>query len=152
MNILVAVDLSPASDVVVEAARGVADLTGVSVFVLHAVETEKDFICAEGDPEERRARVAKEFPLEYSRLQALCEKLQDDGLDATAIMVCGHSVEATMEEAEILGAGLIVVGTHGRGAVYDVLIGSYSAGIIRKSELPVLVVPVRNPVKRQAKN
>ena len=47
-------------------------------------------------------------------------------------------------EAEILEAGLIVIGTHGHGAVYDVLIGSYSAGIIRKSKLPVLVVPVRN--------
>jgi len=28
-------------------------------------------------------------------------------------------------------------------AVYDVLIGSYSAGIIRKSTLPVWVVPIR---------
>jgi len=43
-----------------------------------------------------------------------------------------------------LEAELIVVGTHGHGAVYDVLIGSYSAGIIRKSKLPVLVVPVRD--------
>jgi len=28
--------------------------------------------------------------------------------------------------------------------VYDVLPGSYSAGIIRKSKLPILVVPVRD--------
>ena len=34
----------------------------------------------------------------------------------------------------------IAAGTH---AVYDVLVGSYSAGIIRKSKLPVLVVPAR---------
>ena len=148
MNILVAVDLSPASDVVVEAARGVAELTGVSVFILHAVETEPDFICPEGDPETRRDRAAKAFPLEYERVQALAGKMQDDGLDATAILVCGPSVESTLKEAEILDAGLIVVGTHGHGAVYDVLIGSYSASIIRKSKLPVLVVPVPNAVDR----
>jgi nucleotide-binding universal stress UspA family protein len=53
-------------------------------------------------------------------------------------------VESTLKEADLLEAGLIVVGTHGHGAVYDVLIGSYSAGIIRKSKLPVLVVPVRD--------
>ena len=67
----------------------------------------------------------------------------DDGLDATALLVCGSAVDTTLKEADILKAGLIVVGTHGHGAVYDVLIGSYSAGIIRKSKLPVLVVPVQ---------
>ena len=151
MNILVAVDLSPASEVVIEAARGIADLTGVSVYVLHAVETEADFVCPEGDPETKRDRVAKAFPLEYSRALALADKLQDDGLDATAILVCGSSVENKLQEAEILDAGLIVVGTHGHGAVYNVLIGSYSSAIIRKSKLPVLVVPVRSPVIRQSR-
>ena len=144
MNILVAVDLSPASDVVIEAARGIAELTGVSVYILHAVETEADFICPEGDPKTRRIRVAKEFPMEHGREQTLANKLLDDGLDASALLVCGSAVETTLKEAEVLEAGLIVIGTHGYGAVYDVLIGSYSAGIIRKSKLPVLVVPVRN--------
>ena len=81
MNILVAVDLSPASELVVEAARGVAELTGVSVYILHAVEAEPDFICPGGDPVSRRASVAKEFPLEHSRVQAIADKLLDDGLD-----------------------------------------------------------------------
>lgn len=143
MNILVAVDLSPASDIVIEAARGVAELTGVSLYILHAVEAEPDFICPEGAPEFRRDRVAKEFPLEHGRVQAIADKLLDDGLDASALLVCGSGVDTTLREAEILDAGLIVVGTHGHGAVYDALIGSYSVGIIRKSKLPVLVVPVR---------
>ena len=143
MNILVAVDLSPASELVVEAARGVAELAGVSVYILHTVETEADFICPEGDPEARRAKVAKAFPLELGRVQALANKLQDEGLDAEAFLICGSGVDATLQEADILEAGLIVVGTHGHGAVYDVLIGSFSVGIIRKSKLPVLVVPVR---------
>jgi len=143
MNILVAVDLSPASELVVEAARGVAELTGVSVYILHAVETEPDYICPEGSPESRRAIVAKEFPLEQSRVQAIANNLVDDGLDASGLLVCGSSVGTTLKEADILDAGLIVVGTHGHSAVFDVLIGSYSAGIIRKSKLPVLVVPVR---------
>jgi nucleotide-binding universal stress UspA family protein len=143
MNILVAVDLSSASEKVIEAARGVAKLTGVSIFVFHAVETEPDFICPDTDVETARRMAAEKFPLEYSGVKRLAEKLQDDGLDASAVLVCGPSVEKTLKEAENLDAGLIVVGTHGHSAVYDVLIGSNSAGIIRKSKLPVLVVPVR---------
>ena len=144
MNILVTVDLSLASDIVIEAARGVAELAGVCVYVLHAVETEPGFVCPESDPEAARSWLAKKFPLEQSRVQALADKLLDDGLYAEPLLVCGHAVDATLKEADILGAGLIVVGSHGHGAVYDVLIGSYSAGIIRKSKLPVLVVPVRD--------
>jgi len=144
MNIVVAVDLSAASEKVVEAARGIAELTGVSVYILHAIETEADFICPEADPETMRTLVAKAFPREQRGVQALADKLLDHGLDASAVLVCGSGVENTLKEADILEAGLIVVGTHGHGAVYDVLIGSYSAGIIRKSKLPVLVVPVRD--------
>jgi nucleotide-binding universal stress UspA family protein len=144
MNIIVAVDLSPASAKVIEAAHGVADLTGVTVYVLHVVETGPDYITYADASDTQRAKASEDFPTEYAALQAHTDKLQDDGLDATSVLLCGPAVETTLAEAERLGAGLIVVGTHGHTSVYDVLIGSYSAGIIRKSKVPVLVVPVRD--------
>jgi len=144
MNIIVAVDLSPASARVIEAARGVGDLTGVSIYVLHVVETGHNYITYFDATDTQRARVGEDFPREHDALQALTTELQDEGLDATAVLLCGPAVETTLAEAERLGAGLIVVGTHGHTAVYDVLVGSCSAGIIRRSKLPVLVVPVRD--------
>ncbi|MCP4045100.1 MAG: universal stress protein [Gammaproteobacteria bacterium] len=145
MNILVAVDLSEASNKVVEAARGVADLTGASVYVLHVVEADPEVVVSGNKPGATQKRIAKDFPLEHKGVSALVEKLQDEGLDANSWLARGPGVVTTLKEADELEAGLIVVGTHGHGAVYDALIGSYSAGIIRKSKLPVLVVPVRNP-------
>jgi len=144
MNIIVAVDLSPASAKVIEAARGVGDLTGVSIYVLHVVETGPDYITYFDATDAQRARVGEDFPKENAALQALTTELQDEGLDATAVLLCGPAVETTLAEAEKLEAGLIVAGTHGHTAVYDVLVGSYSAGIIRRSKVPVLVVPVRD--------
>jgi nucleotide-binding universal stress UspA family protein len=143
MNILVAVDLSEASDQVIEAARGVADLTGASIYVLHVIETDASTIGYDSVPETAQARIAIDFPLEHKRVSVLVEKLQNEGLDASPWLVCGVAVATTLIEAERLGAGLIVLGTHGHGAVYDALIGSFPAGIIRKSKLPTLVVPVR---------
>jgi len=143
MNILVAVDLSPASQNVVEAAGRVAKLTGATVYILHVAEPEPDFVGYDAGPEVVRTQVANELRQEHRDVQALAQKLRDDGLDATALLVRGPTVETTLKEADSLKAELIVVGTHGHGAVYDVLIGSYSAGVIRKSRLPVLVVPVR---------
>jgi len=143
MNILVAVDLSPASEDVVEAARLIAEPIGATVYILHAAEPEPDFVGYDAGPEVVRTQVAQELRREHREVQALAEKLRNGGLNATALLVRGPTVETTLKEAESLKAGLIVVGTHGHGAVYDVLIGSYSAGIIRRSKLPVLVVPIR---------
>lgn len=143
MNILVAVDLSPATGKVIEAARGVAELTGASIYVLHVVEADEDYAGYGVDPEIQQSRVAKDFPREHRSVQALADKLADEGLDATACLLLGPAVVTALKEADRLEAGLFVVGTHGHGAVYDVLIGSFSAGIIRKTKLPVLVVPVR---------
>jgi len=144
MNILVAVDLSPASSRVVEAAGRVAKLTGAKVYLLHAAEPEPDFVGYDAGPEVVRTQVAHELRREHRDVQALAEELRNDGLDATALLVRGPTVETTLKEADNLEAELIVVGTHGHGAVYDVLIGSYSTGIIRRSKLPVLVVPIRD--------
>ncbi len=144
MIILVAVDLSPASEKVVEAAARVAKLTGATLYVLHVAEPEPDFVGYDAGPEVVRTEVAREMRKEHREVQAIAEKLRNDGLDATALLVQGPTVETTLKAAGNLDAELIVVGTHGHGAVYDVVIGSYSAGIIRRSTIPVLVVPIRN--------
>jgi nucleotide-binding universal stress UspA family protein len=143
MNILVAVDLSAASEKVVKAAGEVARLTGAKVFILHVAEPEPDFVGYDAGPEIVRTQVAEELRREHRGVQALAKQLREKDLDATALLIRGPTVETTLKEADNLEAELIVVGTHGHGAVYDALIGSYSAGIIRRSKLPVLVVPIR---------
>ena len=144
MNILVAIDLSPASTKVIEAARGVAKLTGTTVYVLHVAEPEPDFVGYDAGPDVVRKQVAEELHREHRAVQAYAKELRADGIEATALLIRGPTVKTTLKEAESLDAGMIIIGSHGHGAVYDVLVGSYSAGIIRKSTLPVLVVPVQD--------
>ena len=144
MNILVAVDLSDATAKVIEAARGVAKLTGVKIFVLHVAEPDPDFIGYEAGPDAVRRHITEALHHEQTAVQALAEDLREEGLEASGLLILGPTVDTTLKEADRLGAGLIVIGSHGHGALYDALVGSYSAGIIRKSKLPVLVVPVKD--------
>lgn len=53
-------------------------------------------------------------------------------------------VQTALTEAERLAVDLIIFGSHGHRARYDVLAGSYSAAILRHSSRPVLVVPSRS--------
>jgi nucleotide-binding universal stress UspA family protein len=50
-------------------------------------------------------------------------------------------VEEVLKTAREVSADLIVMGTHGHGSVYNLLVGSVTEGILKASERPVLLVP-----------
>ena len=53
--------------------------------------------------------------------------------------------DVTVERGSTLrveaGADLVVLGTHGHGVMASVLLGSVAEGLVRKAEIPALVVP-----------
>lgn len=71
-------------------------------------------------------------------------ELRDAGRDVTALCMQGPTIDTILAQVEQLQAGLVVIGSHGHGATYDLLVGSVSSGIIRGSRVQVLVVPARN--------
>ncbi len=136
-RLLVAVDLSPESEKVLAVARRLALATGAQVFVVHCAEPDPDLVGYDRD------EVAERFQYDHAVVQKCAEQLRAEGVDATALMILGPTVETTLREAKRLQSELIIVGSHCRGAVYEMLIGSDSAGIVRQTEIPVLLVPTR---------
>jgi nucleotide-binding universal stress UspA family protein len=141
VNLLVAVDFSPVTDRVVEVAAALARDCGGAITILHVARPEPEFVGYEAGPQSVRDQVATEFRLQRRMLQDLADRLRAAEVEATPVMVQGSIAETIVEHATRIGAALIVVGTHGRGAVMDLLVGSVSEGVIRRSPIPVLVVP-----------
>ncbi len=78
-------------------------------------------------------------------LQAFSEKVQTDAEDHTfdadnILIKKGVPAEAIVETAKEQNCDLIVMGTHGHGAITDVLIGSTAKWVVRQSLVPVLVI------------
>jgi len=111
------------------------------VWILHNAEPEPDFVEFKVDPLAARETLAKKFHSEHRQIQEIANRLRKAGLDATALLVHGATVETILKEASDLDVDMIVVGTHGRGAMYQLLVGSVSEGILKKSRYPVLVIP-----------
>jgi nucleotide-binding universal stress UspA family protein len=126
MNILVAVDLSEATPRVMQVTERVARQSEGKVRLLHVAEAEPDFMGYDAGPEVVRDQVAKEFRDEHKSIQAYAEQLREAGLDASARLIQGPIVET----------------------VFNVLIGSISRGILKDTDIPVLVVPIRDPSLR----
>ncbi|MCK7593037.1 universal stress protein [Pseudomarimonas salicorniae] len=143
MKLLVALDLSGSSAQVLEVAKGMARATAASLWLLHVAEPEPDFVGYEAGPQVVRDQVAEAHRRDHGQIQAHARALRDEGMEVTALQIQGSIAQAILDEAERLAVDLIIMGTHGHGAVFDLIVGSTSQAVLRSSALPVLLVPVR---------
>lgn len=144
MKLLVAVDFSDSNNRIMGVAQRLAISLDATVWVVHAAEPDPDFVGYEAGPEVVRDQVAKELRDDHQRLQECASQLREAGVNAKAIMVRGPTVASLLAVAENQDVDLIVVGSHGRGMVTEMLLGSVSQGLIRAARWPVTVVPVGN--------
>ena len=140
-NILVPLDFSEATLEVLDHASLLARSLSAKLWLIHVAASEPDFIGYGTGPQTVRDQVASELRDEHRRTQQVAEKLRRSGLAATALCPQGATVKTILYEAEKLKVDLIVMGSHGRGAIYRALLGSVSEGVLRKATCPVMIVP-----------
>jgi nucleotide-binding universal stress UspA family protein len=141
MKILIAIDLSPASGKVLDTARAHARHAAAETWLLFIAEPDPDFVGYEAGPQVVRDQVAHKFREEHEKLHEHAEAFRAAGIKTTALVVQGPTSETILKEGKKLGAELIVIGSHGHGALRQMLVGSVSEGVIRGATCPILVVP-----------
>jgi nucleotide-binding universal stress UspA family protein len=144
MRLLVPLDLSSATDRVLATTRTVARNRNAEVWLLHVAEPDPAFVGYEAGSEAVRDVIAHEYRDEHRTLQGYAQALRDDGIETTALTIRGPTAATILAEANRLGVELIVMATHGRGAMFDLLVGSVSHAVLRETRVPVLLVPARD--------
>jgi nucleotide-binding universal stress UspA family protein len=165
-RILVPVDFSPAMESVLalasEMARGcemelhlvhVREITAVPVFPAATIGYPgigmPEMGMAGGLPTSVAGCLPPDPPNEAGKSQfdALREQLVRSGLHVFAHERDGTVVEEVLQTANDISADLIVMGSHGHGSVYNLLVGSVTEGILKAGQRPVLLVPAPAPKK-----
>ena len=141
MKLLVALDLSKCTEKILEQVKQIAKSLKADVWVMHNAEPAADVLEFKADPLSARESLAKKFHQEHLQVQEIAEQFRSEGLEATGLLVHGATVEIILDTAERLDVNMIVLGTHGRGAMYQLILGSVSAGVLHKSRRPVLLIP-----------
>ena len=141
MKILVCIDLSDSTEKILNRIEALCRPLKARVWLLHNATPEPDTIEFKVDPIEARESLAKEFHQQHRHVQQLAERFRESGIEATALLVHGKTVDTILKEAADLDVDLIVVGSHGHGAMYQLLVGSISEGVLQGSSRPVLVIP-----------
>ena len=150
-RILVPTDFSATSDAALVVARTMAERFGASLQLLHVLED--PFVGALGTellitetPEIRAAMLDHANDL-------LARRITPAGRDqshATGEVVMGHGARTIVEYAGEHGIDLIVMGTHGRGGLTHLLLGSVAERVVRTALCPVLTVRGHEPAKEPA--
>lgn len=149
MNLLVAIDFSEITEAVIDHTRTLASALKAEVFLLHVIAPSTPVLDIETDPGTVHPLDAAEIlpgatvteNRTHLQLHELAEKLRLNGISVSAHLAYNDEVDAIIKAAETFEAGMIVLGSHGHGAFYHLLIGSVSEGVIRKATCPVLIVP-----------
>lgn len=139
-QILVATDFSEPADVAVNYGRDLARAYDATLHVIHVIENMLAFY----GPDIGFAMVDIERNIESAvqrDLDATIAKRDGGPLKVVTTVKRGSSVaNAITEYAAANAIDLIIVGTHGRGAVSRFLMGSVAERLVRSAPCPVLTV------------
>ncbi len=148
-TILVSIDFSDVSKRVVEEAVELARGVNGRLVVLHVVQppvlTDSDFgtqLSAE------YATLATESA--EKQLAKLKQQLKADGLTVEARNASGYPGQVIVDAADDVAADYIVLGSHGHGAFYDLIVGSTATRVLKQASCPVVIVPPK-PRRRARK-
>ena len=140
MNYLVPIDFSKATRELLDFLENLASKKD-EITLLHAAEPNPAFVGYEAGPDVVRGQIADEFKREHKEIQALSKGLRDKGYDCKGLLIQGKTVKTILESAKKAKADMIIMGSHGRSAAYQILVGSISEGVLHNSTIPVLFVP-----------
>ena len=144
-KILLPLDGSEFSERAFETGMELAQQLGIPIVLTHIIDQtmfENILAPVSGGPVEMAKPVyddiqekAEDF---LRQKEGVCK---ENGIKCETILKMGHPANTVLALAKEMGTDLVVVGSHGRGRIAGLALGSISYGIIHKAEgLSVLVV------------
>jgi nucleotide-binding universal stress UspA family protein len=140
-TVLAPVDFSHVTASVVDKAAELGRAIGGRMVILHVVSPP----IIPGDNPSMIADVSRMYGKEAAgtrtELAGIKSRLHEAGMEVETVEVVGLPTVKILEQAAMLGADYIVMGSHGHGAVYDLLIGGTTHAVLKRARCPVVVVP-----------
>ena len=143
-KILVPTDFSRNALKAVTYAAEIAEKSGAVIYLLHVIEPSINMVTMQTDSS------GKEVLNERGRKLILLQKTVADiypGVKVIIHLLGGKSIDSILKYTEMENMDLIVMGTTGANGLKELFIGSVAAGVIGKTKIPVLTVPVSHEIQ-----
>lgn len=155
-NVLIALDLDPTARKVAELGYSVAKTMNAQVILLHVVEDDVYYSSLEYSPitgfsgfsnSDFTIMANSEGLIQASQyfLDKTREYLQDESI--RIISAKGDFPDIILKTAEETNADLIVMGSHSRRWLDQILMGSVTEKVLHHTTIPLLIIPTRGKKK-----
>jgi nucleotide-binding universal stress UspA family protein len=140
-NILAPIDFSDITKEVIEQAFKLARTFSAKLWILHVASPDPDSLYYETGSQLVRDQEAVKLHEEHMQLQNIAKDVRSEGINVTSLLVQGYTVDKILKEASVVKADLIILGSHGHGALYSTIMGSVTEGILREAPCPLFIIP-----------
>lgn len=147
-TILAAIDSSRSSSPVAKAALELAKATRSRLVLLTAVPLPAavpDGPLTMADMSEVSASMTKGAAKHLAKVRA---QVSGRGVTVVAMHMDGPPIGQILAQAKKLAASYVVMGSHGHTAVYELLVGSTTHGVLLRARCPVVIVPAGKKARR----
>jgi nucleotide-binding universal stress UspA family protein len=144
-TLLTAIDFSPITQRVVDGAAELASALHAKLVILNIVEPIAAYVPVGAAMDVITAPIPMEQPdlnLVKERLEQLAQPLRDKGLTVDTLATVALPAEEILEQSTATGASMLILGSHGHGAVYQLFSGSVVTSVLHRSRIPVTIIPV----------
>jgi nucleotide-binding universal stress UspA family protein len=138
-KILVAIDESESAKAAVDLAVRFAKEDGAELVLVNVVDVAKLVAVAGYEtpyPIDAVEMMREAGQMALAKAKFACEA---QGLTVTTSLGEGDACDEILRLAQVEGVELICMGTHGRGGLARLFVGSVAEGVLRRAEVPVLV-------------
>lgn len=136
-RILLATDLGSASDLATDWAFDLARTHRAALLVISVIDEDDVVPSGAVGRSPRWDQIRDDRNAAASRLVELGRAA---GIDVSFLVWTGDVADSIVSAAQAESADLVIVGSHGRGRLGRLLLGSVSEAVIRRAPCPVLVV------------
>jgi nucleotide-binding universal stress UspA family protein len=143
-TLLVCLDFSDNTDRLLEEAKLLADGVCERVTLLHVVQPGPDFTGYEMGLDYASGKTNEMLTIRSEQVKAIADKWKQTlgELELTVLTMQGNPAHEILHQAQALDATHILMGTHGHGKLFHLLMGSTAQAVLQQSPIPVIFVPM----------
>lgn len=142
-RVLVPTDFSEVSESIIKWLPNLRELGLEEIVLIHVINKDHFDHPASGFDITRLLEEVEEFA--RGRLSKNVEALKAEGVKASYVdpIPFGDPEAEIAKAADEVGASLIIMGSKGKGWIKEIVFGSVTEGVVKRSRVPVLVIKVR---------
>jgi nucleotide-binding universal stress UspA family protein len=151
-KVLIALDYDPSAEKVAESGYSLARSLKAEVVLLFVISDQAFYSTAEPIPMAGVGAYLGVIPMQFENIESLregakqlLEKIKHAlGNESISTLIEeGDTATSILSAAKATNADLIVMGSHSRKWLENIVMGSVTQEVLRKTKLPVYIIPIR---------